>query len=291
MNFLNPTEVILNYVEAGKKKAERPLGKMILLAILAGMLIAFGGVVSNTAVHAIQNLGVARLVSGLVWPIGLAIVMLLGGELFLGNTMMVVSVLDKKTNLRALLKNWFFVYLGNLFGGLTISAMIAASGQLRLNEGSLAIFTIKTAVNKVSMGFGAAVLMGILCNLLVCAAVLCSSTAKDTAGRIMGAYIPIFYFITGGFENAVANMYLAPVGIFALKVPEYAQHANAIGIDTSVLTWGNIFAQNLLPVTIGNIIGGVAIGVIMWCGHLQPHRREATDIALRKGLSGASEAL
>ena len=266
-NIFSAPELIDNYVELGVRKAQRKTVHLLLLSLMAGVFIAFGGVVSNTVVHSIVNPGASRLISGIVWPIGLAIVMLLGGEIYLGNTMMVVSVLERRITLQAMLRNWILVYIGNFCGGLLVSTMIVFSGQLNLNSGALAAYTVKVAVGKVSVGFGQAVMSGILCNLLVCAAVLCSLTAKDTMGRIIGAYIPILYFIVGGFDNAVANMYLIPAGLLALTRPEYAALASAAGIDFSGLGWGSYLFANLLPVSIGNLIAGAGLASLLWFCH------------------------
>jgi len=266
-NIFTAPELMSNYVELGVKKAQRKTSHLLLLGFMAGIFIAFGGVASNTAVHAIANPGVSRLVSGAVWPIGLAIVMLLGGEVFLGNTMMVVSLLERRISMQAMLRNWLLVYIGNFCGGLLVSALNIFFGQLNFNGGALAAYTVKVAVGKISIGFGQAVGSGILCSLLVCAAVLCSLTAKDTTGRILGAYIPILYFIVGGFDNAVANMYLIPAGLMALARPEYAALASAAGIDFSGLSWSSYLFANLLPVSIGNSIAGAGLASLLWFCH------------------------
>ena len=261
------SDLIESYAELGVKKAERKATKIILLGFISGVFVAFGGVASNTIIHSIANPGMTRLISGMVWPIGLAIVMLLGGELFLGNTMMVISVLEKKITIPAMLRNWALVYMGNLFGGLFISALIVFTGQLELNDGALAVFTIQLAAGKLSPGFVQEMVSGMLCNLLVCAAVLCSMTAKDTTGKILGAYIPVLYFIVGGFDNAVANMYLVPAGLLAVECPKYVALAINAGVDISILNWGNYLGGNLLPVSIGNCIAGMGLSSLLWYCH------------------------
>lgn len=269
LGICSAPEIMENYTELGKKKAESPVWKMFLLGILAGVLIGLGAVAAGTAGHAVSNPGLARLVCGLIFPLGLGIVMLTGAELFTGNCMIVTSVLSGKTRVSGMLKSWLFVYLGNLGGSLLLAAAIASSGQLDLGGGELAVYVIKTAAAKCSLEFGSAVILGILCNVLVCLGVLCSLSAKDVAGRILGAYIPVALFIIGGFEHSVANMYYIPAGILANMNPEYSALAAEAGLNTANLTWGNFLSANLLPVTIGNMLGGVAVSVILWYCHTQ----------------------
>lgn len=269
MNLLNPTEAIQSYAEAGKKKAERPIRKMFLLAVLAGLIIAFGGASTSTASHSIGNVSAARIISGLLFPFGLGIVMLLGAELFTGNCMIPVSVLEKKTTVGRMLRNWCVVYLGNFVGALLLAAGCAYFGQMNYSDGGLAVYTIKLAAGKCALSFPSGVVLGFFCNVLVCAGVLCSVSAKDASGRILGAYIPVAFFVICGFEHCIANMYYISAGLFAMSVPQYAQLASEAGIDTSMLTWGNFLARNLLPVTVGNILGGASLGATMWAGHIK----------------------
>lgn len=266
MNLLSPAEVVDSYAETGKKKAEMPVFRLLLLGILAGALIALGSAVSNTAVHSIANMSLAKLISGLVFPFGLAMIVVLGAELFTGNSLIVISVCEKKIIMQQMLRNWLVVYLANLLGALLVAAGCAFFGQLSLSEGQLAVYTVKVAAAKTSIPFSNGVVLGFFCNCLVVIGVLMSVSAKDTAGKIMGAYLPVAYFVICGFEHCVANMYYIPAGIFAARIPQYAQVITEAGIDTASLTWGNFFMTNLLPVTIGNILGGVAVGVLFWAG-------------------------
>jgi formate/nitrite transporter len=174
-----------------------------------------------------------------------------------------------------MLRNWFYVYTGNLAGGLVLAFMIAASGHLDYNGGALALHTIKVAVSKCAIPFFHAVLLGIFCNVLVCMGVLCSLTAKDTFGRIAGAYLPVAFFVIGGFEHSIANMYYIPAGLFAHGVEVYARMASDAGLATGALSWGNFFARNLLPVTVGNIIGGAGTGLLFWFCHAREDKSAA----------------
>ncbi len=273
MNFFAPTEIVKNYGAAGKKKAEMPLLKMLILGVLSGMFIALGAAVTNTAGHSIDNVSAVRILSGLLFPGGLTLVVLMGGELFTGNCLMCISLLEKQAKLAGVLKNWAAVYAGNFAGSLLTAFACAAFGQMNYSGGGLAVFTMKLAASKCSLPFGNAFVLGVFCNILVCFAVLASMSAKDTAGKVLGLFFPICFFVICGFEHSVANMYYIPAGIFASFVPEYAAKAVEAGIDLSVLTWGNFFLKNLLPVTLGNIAGGLFTGSFMWLGHVWERRR------------------
>jgi formate/nitrite transporter len=230
-------------------------------------MIALGGAAANTAAHSAASAGAGRMAAGLLFPFALGIIMLTGMELFTGNCMIAISVLAKKASLRGMLKNWGAVYAGNFAGGLLVAASCAFFGQMDLSGGGLAVYTINLAAAKCALPFGTALVFGVLCNALVCLGVLCSLSAKDTAGRILGAYIPVALFVICGFEHSVANMFFVPAGLFANAVPEYSAAAALAGVDTSALTWGAFLLNNLLPVTIGNIVGGAGIAAALWKGH------------------------
>ncbi|MDP4108818.1 MAG: formate/nitrite transporter family protein [Bacillota bacterium] len=267
LNMYSPAEVVSNYSKAGAEKAGLPVYRMLLMGFLAGAFIAFGGVTANTAVFAVGNISAARMISGLLFPFGLGMVILLGTELFTGNSLISISVFNGDTSFAGLIRNLFFVYIGNFAGAVSVAAACAFFGQFNYSSGALAVFTIKMAAAKCALPFGSAFVLGILCNVLVCAGVLCSLSAKDTAGRILGAYIPVAFFVIAGFEHCVANMYYIPAGLFAMKVPEYAAKATQAGVNVSALTWKAFIANNLLPVTLGNIAGGVLVGALMWAAY------------------------
>lgn len=269
ISLFTPAEIAASYADIGAKKAVTPIWKLLLLGILAGLLIGMGSAVTNTAAHAIENVSAARIICGLLFPYGLGIVMLIGAELFTSNCMIPISVMERKATVGGMLKNWLFVYLGNFIGGLLLAMGCVYGGQLNYSNGWLAVYTIKVAVGKCGIGFGPAIIMGVLCNLLVCLGVLCALSAKDTTGKILGAYIPVAFFVICGFEHCVANMYYIPAGLLASAIPEYAAKAAEAGIQTSALTWGNYIMGNLLPVTIGNILGGAGLGLLLWMCYLK----------------------
>ena len=277
--MLSPSEITGRYSQLGVEKASQPVWRMILLGISAGFLIGMGAAVANTASHSITNVSAVRIVSGLLFPFGLAMVMLLGAELFTGDCMIVISVLEKKTSLGGLLKNWLFVYIGNFIGACALAAGCAFSGQFDYSDDGLAAYTIKVATAKCALPFGHAFILGILCNLLVCMGVLCAISAKDTGGRILGAYIPVAFFVICGFEHCIANMYYIPAGLFAKTNPAYAAKAAAMGVHTGSLTWGNFLFSNLVPVTLGNIVGGVALALLMWACFLRKSEASGMEMA------------
>ena len=200
---------------------------------------------------------------GCVFPVGLIMVVLLGTELFTGNCMMVAAVADKRVKLAMLLRNWIVVYLGNLIGAALIVLLVSATGQLGYSSNGLAVLTIKIAAAKTGLSFGAAFAGGILCNALVCIAVLLAMASKSIIGKIAGIWFPIMAFVLSGFEHSVANMYYIPAGIFASMNPAYATAAQEAGVNMANLNALG-FLGNIVPVTLGNIVGGAVIALVMW---------------------------
>ncbi len=267
MNYFTPAEFVENYTLIGQKKSEAPIWKLFLLGIFGGLFIGLGGAVTSTVSHSLTNVGLIRLVSGLLFPFGLITIIMTATELFTGNCLISISVLDRKASVGGMMKNWVAVYLGNFAGSVLLAAGLAFFGQMNYSGGMLGEYSIKLAALKCAMPFGNAIVLGIFCNILVCAGVVLALSAKDVAGRAVGAYVPVALFVICGFEHCVANMFFIPAGLFALTVPKYAALAVEAGIDTSVLTWGNFLLKNLLPVTLGNIVGGVALGATLWAAN------------------------
>lgn len=268
--MLTSKEVAEAYIEVGEKKANYPLYKMIGLAILAGIFIAFASVASNTVSATVDSGSIAKLLAGLVFPGGLAMVLCCGTELFTGDCLLVISVLKKRITLFKMLRCWFFVYIGNLIGSVIIAGLINMSGQLSFFHNELALNTISVAVKKVSYTFSQGLAMGILCNILVCTAVVMAFSGKTVSDKVLGTFFPILLFILSGFEHCVANMYYIPAGIMALSNPEYLNMAIEQGIHIEKLNIGAFFINNLLPVTLGNIIGGaIFIGAMYYFLYLR----------------------
>ena len=203
----------------------------------------------------------AKFVAGLIFPAGLILVLVAGAELFTGNCLMVMAAAEGKINLPQLLRSWVVVYVGNLAGGVLVACLISLSGQL--GASALRDFTVKVASNKIALSFGNAFVLGLLCNWLVCLAVWSSFAAKDVAGKIFAVFFPIWLFVASGFEHSVANMYYIPAGIFAS------------GGEVVGLTWSAMFTKNLLPVTLGNIVGGA---VFVGMAYLMAYRTKSLGV-------------
>ena len=265
-NFLTPEKMTDNYLNSSANRVKIDTIKIIFLSIFAGAFIAFGAAGSSLATHNIEAVGIARLVAGLVFPVGLMMVILTGAELFTGNCMFIMGVCNKQFSAFTMIKILMLVYLGNMFGGIMIAILISLSGQLDYSSGLLGAYTIKIASAKVALPFVKAFVSGILCNILVCIAVLMTGCAKDIIGKLFCVFFPILLFVVCGFEHCVANMYYIPAGIMAAENNEYVSIAmKQYGLtleQISNITWSNFFVYNLFPVTLGNVLGGmVFVGI------------------------------
>ena len=265
-NFNSPDQVILGNIKTGVVKAERSIPQMVLLGIMAGAFIALGGATSNVAVHGIKDVGLSRALAGAIFPVGLMLIVFVGGELFTGNCLISMAVLDKKTSIGKMIRNLVIVYFSNLLGALIIDFLIFFSGELNYSGGGLGAYTIKVALAKINISPVAGVTSGILCNMLVCLAILAAGAAKDIAGKVWAIFFPIWAFVIGGFEHCVANMFYIPAGMLAASNPDYVAKAEELYGITAEQCAGLTVAgslNNFIPVTIGNIIGGaVFIGLM-----------------------------
>jgi len=263
-----PKEIIELNMNGAVGKANLKLSKMIALGIMAGMFIALGGAISNTAVHGIADVGLSRTLAGVIFPVGLIMIVLVGGELFTGNSLMIMAVMDKRIKASLLIRNLVVVFLSNLAGALIIDFLIFYSGNLDYSSGALGAYTIKVALAKATITPVKGITSGILCNFLVCMAILMGTAAKEAAGKILAIWFPIFAFVIGGFEHIVANMYYIPAGIIAATNSAYTAKAEELyGITSEQLQSLDIggLLQNFIPVTIGNVIGGaVFIGCMLY---------------------------
>lgn len=270
--FLSPQEITESYSEIGIKKVNSSFLKLFILGILAGAFIAFASEGSNTAIHTIESVGIGKALAGALFSTGLMLVLVAGGELFTGNCLIVISCIEKKASWTGMLRNWLIVYAGNFVGSLLLAWFILQSGQLGFSAGMLGGFTIKTAAYKTGLSFTNAFYMGILCNWLVCLAVWMSLGAKDIAGKLLAIFFPIWLFITSGFEHSVANMYYISAGIMAKSNPEWVAQAIQLGASPekiSGLGWESFLINNLVPVTLGNIVGGsIFVGIAYWLSYL-----------------------
>ncbi len=274
MNLFTAAETTANYASAGAAKAKLPVSKMLLLGILAGFLIGFPSCVTNMATYALDNNSTIRMVSGLLFAFGLGMVVVTGAELFTGNTLITISVLDKKATLAGMLRNWVFVYIGNFVGSLVLSFICAQFGWLSAGSNALAAYSMKVAAGKMTMPFENAFFMGVLCNILVTIGVLLSLSGKDGISRFIGAWAPVMFFVTCGFNHSIADMTYCMLGLFAKGNAAYVEAAQSAGVALESLTWGNYFVGNLIPVTLGNIVGGVCVGALFWFAYLKGASRD-----------------
>ena len=266
LSALTTGEILEKVSDSGIAKAEGKTLRLLIWALLAGAYIAFGAqasqMVSFNLLADPASLGVGRLVSAAVFPVGLMMVVLCGAELFTGNCLMIIGVLDRKIRISGMLRNWVLVYLGNFLGALLVVALMKSTGLWETGSGLLGASVIKTAQAKVQLSFGQAFVRGILCNWLVCLAVWMSTGARETVSKIFAIWFCIGLFVISGFEHSIANMYFIPAGIAAAADSGLAQLA---GCGVSVLTVGNFLVKNLLPVTLGNILGGgLFVGMVYW---------------------------
>lgn len=268
-NFLTPSEIADTTIEVGVKKSKLSVVQMLLLGILAGAFIAFAGEGSNMAAFNLfakpETYGLGKVLAGSIFGTGLMLVVVGGGELFTGNTLMLMGVLDGKVKPYLMLKNWFFVYLGNLIGSVFIAYMMVKSGLFNSGANVLGGVTIKIASYKVGLPFMSAFYLGIMCNWLVCMAVWMSYGAKDITGKLFACFFPIWLFITSGFEHSVANMYYIPAGIMAKMNPSWVEASHLSPQALTALNWSSFAVKNLIPVTLGNIVGGaILVGGMYW---------------------------
>ena len=223
--MLSMKEAIENYVEGCVGKVDCPAYKLFMKAILAGMMIAFGAAGSSVAAHDIANVGIARLVAGVVFPMGLMMVVMTGAELFTGDCLAIMATVQKKHTALKLIRMLIVVYLGNLLGSLMLTCIDYVSGQYNYSSGILGAYTIKVAFGKCNLDFTTALASGILCNILVCAAVMLAARAKDVTGKLLCCFFIILLFVVSGYEHCVANMYYVPAGMIAKLNPLYVKDA------------------------------------------------------------------
>lgn len=267
--FLSPAEIVDACEDTGEKKAHLSRQSMALLGLVGGVGIAFASEGSTMAAYNLlanaDTYGLGRVLAGAVFPTGLMLVILAGGELFTGNVLMITGYLKKRLTLLQMLRNWGWVYLFNFIGAVFLAFMMAESSLFNSSAGLFGGVTVKIAYGKIALPFVSAFFLGIMCNWLVCLAVWISTGAQDMAGKIFGIFFPIWLFITSGFEHCVANMYYVPAGIMAKATPEWAAASGLSAEALADLTWMNFFLNNLLPVTLGNIVGGmVFVGMLYW---------------------------
>jgi formate transporter len=255
--YFTPPEMMENAAEVAVKKAKMPINRTLSLAMLAGLYIGFGGllvILVGTGTATVPY-GLTRLLMGLVFSIGLILVVVGGAELFTGSTMVSLAKADKKISWANLFKNWGLVYLGNFAGAILLSLLILLSKQYTFADGLIGETMFKIASGKLHHTFIEAVVLGILCNIFVCLGVWLSYSSKSAGDKIMAIIFPITAFVALGFEHSVANMYL----LSSAWLVQTFDSSFVVAHSLKTITLSDIFLVNLLPVTIGNIIGGVFI--------------------------------
>lgn len=281
IDALLPAEMAARAEFLGMRKAEMPFLKMFMLSVLAGAFISLGAIFATTigaggvSVTAADGstafstglpYGITRLLMGLAFSLGLILVVVGGAELFTGNNLIVMAWANGKVTGVALLRNWVIVYLGNFVGSIGTVILMFLTKQYTFGASAVGITALRIGVAKVDITFVQAIALGILCNALVCMAVWLSYSARSTADRIVAILFPITAFVAAGFEHSIANMYFIP---YALAIKDFdpgfveTVRSSVPGLD--LLTWQSFFASNLIPVTIGNIIGGaILVAAVYW---------------------------
>ena len=257
----SPAEIARNYIDIGVKKVKLPYIKMFLLGVYAGLYIASGGICASVCSFRMTG-GDSRFYSGLVFPIGLMLVLCAGAELFTGNCLLIIPLCCKKITIGELLISWLIVYIGNFIGGLFMAILIVYGHVTNLFEKNLAQILVNAAIAKTALSFGDAFIKAILCSFFVCLSVWLSFGAKDLFSKIAVLWTPILLIFACGYELVVANMFFIPTGLFASY--EY-------NLPRLNLNWGRYFYKNLIPVTLGNICGGtILVGLGYWYIYLTP---------------------
>lgn len=248
--MLSPAEFVAAYDRIGRGKATAPVWRLLLLGVFAGAFIGCGALVSAVGSFAISNAGLAKVVAGLLFPCGLVMVVLTGSELFTGNCLLTMPLLRREITAAQCLRNLALVYVGNCIGGVLLAAACVYGGVYSLGNGALAASAVATASAKAGLAFGPAFVKGILCNVLVCAAVMFAISAKSLPGKALGAFVPVAVFVIAGFEHSIANAYYIPLGML---------------LEPSIGLGGAL--HNLIPVTLGNLIGGCGFAAAMAVSH------------------------
>lgn len=281
MDALLPAEMATRAEYIGVRKAEAPAFTMFMLAVLAGAFISLGAIFATTVSAGSMSTaaadgtaafstglpyGVVRLLAGLVFSLGLILVVVGGAELFTGNNLIVMAWASGKVSTIALLRNWVIVFFGNFVGAFGTALLMFFTRQYTFGKDAIGISALNTAVTKSSLDFVQALALGILCNALVCLAVWMTFSARSTVDKIAAIIFPITAFVAAGFEHSIANMYYVPYALLIAKFdPAFMARVGEKVPNLEKLTWSNFFINNLIPVTIGNIIGGaVLVAAVYW---------------------------
>jgi formate transporter len=291
IDALLPPEMATRAEYLGVRKAEMPFLKMFMLSVLAGAFISLGAIFATTvgaggmavvstdgtvAFNTGLPYGVTRLLMGFVFSLGLILVVVGGAELFTGNNLIVMAWANGKVTGRALLRNWVIVYLGNFIGSIGTVILMFLTKQYTFGANSVGITALKIGIAKSEFTFLQAIALGILCNALVCLAVWLTYSARSTLDKILAIIFPITAFVAAGFEHSIANMYFIPYALFIKDFdPDFVSTVGDKVAHLELLTWQAFLFKNLIPVTIGNIIGGtILVAAVYWAIFLRPDKSQ-----------------
>jgi len=272
LDALMPPEIARACEQVGVRKAGMDAVSMAVLAGLAGAFIALGAMLFTvTITGAGGGLGPSRLLGGVAFSLGLVLVIVAGAELFTGNTLVVMAWASRKVSTVRLLRGWAIVYAGNFVGAIATALLVFVARNWELGDSAVGGTALRIAAAKVQLGFLEAVALGMLCNALVTLAVWLSLSARTIPGKVLAVVFPVTAFVAAGFEHSIANMYFIPIGLL-LKDEDAAVEASGLGTaQLADLDWSAFLLDNLLPVTIGNIIGGaLLVGAVYWFVFLRP---------------------
>jgi formate/nitrite transporter len=271
----SPAQMAERVEKAGIAKSNRDFFSTTTLAVMAGVFIGLGAAFFTYVIHdsGVSD-GLTKLIGGFVFSLGLVLVIITGAELFTGNNLIVMAYISRKITLKQLLNNWGIVFIGNFIGSLIVVLLVFLSGQWTAGDASVGVKALLIANGKVNLTLMQAISRGILCNILVCLAVYLCFSGRSVTDKILAILFPITAFVALGFEHSIANMYFIPAGLILKNSPEVlAATQELLGEipDLSNLTVTGFLLNNLLPVTIGNIIGGTLfIGIAHWFLYLRP---------------------
>ncbi|MCL2013763.1 MAG: formate/nitrite transporter family protein [Oscillospiraceae bacterium] len=266
-SILTSSENLENFMQIGETRVRMSALRILILGLMGGMFIAFAGVASSAAVHTLGSAGLARALAGAIFPGGLLMITFAGAELFTGNMLLSIPCLGRRVKFRSAVKNISIAYAGNLAGSVLIAALCWGGGYFMTTGGLMGGYAISVAAQKSAIGFWQGLSSGILANALVCIAVWSAGAVKSAAGKVFCVYFPIAMFVISGFEHSIANMYFIPAGMFAKLSPVCVDQARTLGVTDAMLDNLNFsgFWQNLIPVTIGNMLGGILlVGLTYW---------------------------
>jgi len=271
-NSFVPADMAQRAEASAVRKANRNFIAAFFLAVQAGCFIAFGAAfATSVSQDSTLGVGLTRLIGGITFSLGLILVIIAGADLFTGDTLMVMACLSRKIRMRQMLRSWLFVFFGNLAGALAIVLLVHLSGHWTSGSAAVGAKALALANAKVNLTLVQAISSGVLCNVLVCLAIWLCHACRSVTDKILAIIFPITAFVAMGFEHSVANMYFIPAGLLLKNDPRIVTMLN--GADLSNLTLSGFIFTNLIPVAIGNMVGGaIFVGAVYWILYLRQPR-------------------